>query len=95
MRPERQAILESIQRVREGVDPHRHAPFARHTLRVPEQDFYALLRLYPDLNNDKDIAAKTAAWDAFERSPFSEPYRIGKITRGIVRNGLIGKPNGS
>jgi hypothetical protein len=94
MRPERQAILESVQRVREGVDPHRHAPFARHTMRIPEQDFYALCRLYPDLQN-KDIAVKSAAWEAFERSPFSEPYRVGKITRGIVRNGLIGVPNGS
>jgi hypothetical protein len=93
MLPERQAILESVQRVREGVDPHRHAPFARHTMRIPEQDFYALVRLYPDLVS-KDIAVKSAAWEAFERSPFSEPYRVGKITRGVVRNGIIGKPNG-
>jgi len=93
MLPERQAILESVQRVREGVDPHRHAPFARHTMRIPEQDFYALLRLYPDLAS-KDIAVKSAAWEAFERSPFSEPYRVGKIARGVIRNGIIGKPNG-
>jgi hypothetical protein len=86
MHPERQAILESVQRVREGVDPHRHAPFARHTMRIPEQDFYALFGYIPILQS-KDIAVKSAAWEAFERSPFSEPYRVGKITRGIVRNG--------
>jgi hypothetical protein len=48
----------------------------------------------PDLQS-RDIAVKSAAWEAFERSPFSEPYRVGKITRGIVRNGIIGVPNGS
>lgn len=94
MRPERQSILESVQRVREGVDPHRHVPFARHALRIPEQDFYALCRLYPGLTSH-DVAEKTAAWERFERSAFAEPYRVGKINRGVIGQGLIGVPNGS
>jgi hypothetical protein len=92
MHPARQAILDSVKRVREGNEPHQHAPFARHTMRIPLQDFEALKRLYPGLDNYKDPAAMTAAWEAFERSPFSEPYRVGKIVRGIVKNGVIGKP---
>jgi hypothetical protein len=86
--PARHAILKSVQRVREGVDPHRHAPFARHTLRIPERDFYALLKLYPHLTA-KDADTRQAEWDRFERSAFAEPYRVGKITRGIVRNGIV------
>jgi hypothetical protein len=92
MNPTRRAILESVQRVRDGLEPHRHAPFARHMLRIPESDFYALLRLYPHLANWKDPQARQAEWDRFERSAFSEPYRVGRIVRGVVKNGLIGVP---
>lgn len=92
MNPTRQAILESVKRVREGNEPHRHAPFARHTLRIPEQDFYALLKLYPNLANWKNPEARRAEWDRFERSAFAEPYRVGRIVRGVVKNGLIGVP---
>ena len=88
MRPMRQAILESVARVREGIDPHRHAPFARHVMRIPEQDFYAICRLYPDLMA-RDPQVRQAAWERFERSPFSEPYRVGKVVRGVTRNGII------
>lgn len=88
MRPERQLILEGIRRVREGNEPHRHLPFARHTLRVPIPDFYALKMLYPGLDAI-DPLEKTAAWEAFERSAFSEPYRVGKIVKGVIKNGII------
>lgn len=90
MRPDRFAVLDQVRRVREGIDPHRHAPFAQHTLRIPEHDFYALCRLYPDLIA-VDADRKQAAWAAFEKSPFSEPYRVGKVVRGVTRNGLIVK----
>lgn len=84
----RQVILESVARVRNGVDPHRHAPFMRHTMRIPERDFYALQKLYPGLTAS-DPHERTAAWDRFERSPFSEAYRVGRIVRGVVKNGII------
>lgn len=88
MNPTRQAIFESVQRVREGIDPHRHAPFGRHSFRIPEADFYALRKLYPGLSSI-DPLEMSAAWEAFERSPFSEPYRVGKIVRGVVKNGNL------
>ena len=88
MRPERQAILDHVKRVREGIDPHRHAPFARHTMRIPEQDFYALVKLFPGLIS-LDVDEKQAAWAQFEKSPFSEPYRVGKLVKGVIKNGVI------
>lgn len=89
MNPARRAILESVKRVREGNESHRHAPFARHTMRIPEQDFHCLLRLYPDLNNFHDPAAQRDAWDRFERSAFAEKYRVGKIVKGVIKNGVL------
>jgi hypothetical protein len=91
MHPERRVILESVQKVRDGVEPHRHAPFARHTMRIPMQDFYALRALFPDLANHHDPEKQRAAWEQFEKSPLSEPYRVGKLVRGIVKNGVIKK----
>lgn len=89
MHPNRRVVFESVKRVREGNEPHKHAPFARHTMRIPEQDFFALRRLYPDLANFNDPEAQRAAWDRFERSAFSEPYRVGRIVRGVIKNGVI------
>jgi hypothetical protein len=88
--PTRQAILESVKRVRDGVEPHRHAPFARHAMRIPERDFYALQKLYPGITA-RDPEVRQAAWDAFERSPFSEAYRVGSIVKGVIKNGDIRK----
>lgn len=88
MPSKRQSILESVQRVREGIDPHRHAPFARHTMRIPMSDYQALSKLYPALNA-RDPVELAAALDAFERSPFAEKYRVGKIHRGVIKNGVI------
>lgn len=86
--PERRLVLESVAAVRNGVQPHRHLAWARHSMRIPEWDFYALVRLYPGLIA-QDPAEKTAAWEEFEKSPLSEPYRVGKTVRGVIKNGLI------
>lgn len=91
MHPNRRVVFESVQRIRDGNESHKHAPFARHTMRIPEQDFFALLKLYPDLNNHTDPEARCAAWDRFERSAFSEPYRVGRIFKGVIKNGDIKK----
>jgi hypothetical protein len=91
---DREAVLKLVQRVREGIEPHRHVPsangdtWARHTFRIPERDFWALCRLYPALVS-LDPEEKQRAWDAFELSPFSEAYRIGRLHRGVIKNGLI------
>lgn len=89
MKPGRQQIFEINQKCRDGVIPHRHPDFARHMFRIPMQDFHALRKLYPGLANMGDPLALTAAWEEFERSPFAEPYRIGKLFRGVIRNGVI------
>lgn len=89
MHPNRRVVFESVKRVRDGNEGHKHAPFARHTMRIPEQDFFALRKLYPDLANFNDPDAQRAAWDRFEKSAFSEPYRIGRVVRGVVKNGVI------
>ena len=88
MTSERLAILESVARVRNGIDPHRHAPFAQHQHRIPMQDFRALTMLFPGLVAI-DPLEKSAAWEAFHNSPFSEPYRVGKVVRGVTKNGII------
>lgn len=84
----RREILEQVKQVREGVNPHRHAPFARHQLRIPMEDWYALRRLIPGLAAT-DPAELTAAWEWFERSAFAEPYRVGRMHRGVIKNGVI------
>jgi hypothetical protein len=89
MDTERRTIFESVKRVRDGNEAHRHAPFARHTMRIPMRDWYALRRLIPDLDAFHDPERQCAAWDYFEKSAFSEPYRVGRIHRGIVKNGVI------
>jgi hypothetical protein len=89
MHPNRRVVFESVKRVRDGNEGHKHAPFARHTMRIPEQDFFALRKLYPDLANFNDPDAQRAAWDRFEKSAFSEPYRVGRVVRGVVKNGVI------
>lgn len=89
MDKERRVILESVKRVREGNEPHRHAPFARHTMRIPMRDWYALRRLIPDLDAFQDPERQRAAFDWFEKSAFAEPYRVGRVVRGVVKNGVI------
>jgi hypothetical protein len=91
MNPERRAILTGLQKVREGVDEHRNAPFARHTMRIPIPDYQALILLYPDLNNYDDPQAQRVAWDAFELSPLSEKYRVGRLHRGVIKSGVVRK----
>lgn len=68
--------------------PHRHAPFARHTMRIPESDFYAIVKLYPGLMAS-DPDELSAAWAAFEKSPISQKYHVGRTVRGVTKNGLI------
>jgi hypothetical protein len=88
MNPERRLILDSVAKVREGVDPHRNPNFGQHTLRIPEQDFYALLKLFPKLNA-LDPAERTAAWESFHNSPYAEKYRVNRLSRGYLHNGNI------
>lgn len=91
MSNQRHAMLESVRRVREGIDGHRHAPFAQHFMRIPESDYYALAKLYPDLMA-ADPDARAAAITHLSTTPFGEKYRVGKVVRGVTKNGLILPP---
>jgi hypothetical protein len=84
----RRSQFASIQAAREGRVSvlKREAPegFGRHQFRIPEQDFYALAAVIPALiSQDPDQSRR--AWDAFEKSPLSEPYRVSRVSRGVIR----------
>lgn len=84
----RRSQFASIQAAREGrvtVDKRR-APegMGRHQFRIPEQDFYALLIVMPALNSQNPHESRQA-WDEFEKSPLSEPYRVNRKARGVMR----------
>lgn len=81
-------LLDINKGARDGVIPHRNPEFGQHTLRIPMDHFAALYRLYPGLiaTNPEE---KSAAWEAFHNSPFAEPYRMNRLSRGYLHNGII------
>lgn len=82
---ERNDILAANRRVREGVDPKRRLDCGETTFRIPDKDFFALRKLYPDLAslNGPD---RFRAWQEFARSPFSEPYRVVRSPAQVRRS---------
>lgn len=84
-------MLDAIARVRDGNEGHRHPAFAEHTLRIPEGDWHALCRLYPALRS-RDPAEMSAAWAHFHTTAFAEVYRVGRVFKGVTKNGLILPP---
>ena len=93
MRQERRVVFEANQRVREGTQGHRNMPCAEHMMRIPEQDYYALLRLYPNLNNNREPMAREDEWKRFMASAFSEPYRVSRVVKGVRKQGIILPPD--
>ncbi len=89
MNKHRQVVFETNQKVRDGVQGHRHPTFAEHMLRIPEQDYYALLKIFPNLNNNQQPMAREDEWKRFMASDYSLPYRVYKTHKGIRKNGLI------
>ena len=81
-------LLDINKGARDGTIAHRNPEFGQHTLRIPMDHFTALSKLYPGLIAS-DPAEKSAAWEAFHNSPFAEPYRINKLSRGYLHNGII------
>lgn len=88
--PAKREIFEINKGARDGTVAHRNPDFAQHTLRIPIEDFAALYKLYPGLIA-KDPDEKSAAWEAFHNSPFAEPYRVNRLSRGYLHNGDITK----
>src|SRR5688572_2779604 len=89
MNRQRFNVLDTNKKVREGTQGHRHPTFAEHMLRIPEQDYYALLKIFPNLNNNQQSMAREDEWKRFIESDYSLPYRVYNTHKGIRKNGEI------
>ena len=84
--PKRRAILESNHRMREGLDPGPRNfgdsdGFGRVALRIPEFDYPFIRAMFPDIGAP-DSTTRTKGWQAFCKSPLSEPYKVDRKLRG-------------
>jgi hypothetical protein len=82
---DRREGLERNRALREGRDAIRKLDSGYVALNIPEQDFYALRKLYPDLTAP-DHEVRRKAWQAFVASPFSEPYRVVRSPQQVRRS---------
>ena len=73
--PLRSKILELNQSLRGAQEQMGHLDCGSLTMRIPEGDFYILLRRFPELNST-DPETNKRAWEWLERQPFAEKYRI-------------------
>ena len=83
--PNRKAILEGNQRMRDGRDPGPRnfggsGGFGRVALRIPEFDYPFIKAMFPDIGSP-DGTVKAKGWEAFMRSPLSEPYKVDRKLR--------------
>lgn len=79
----RKAVFAANRQVREGTGPRpRRLDCGETTFRIPEQDFFALRRLFPALAS-LDGEERFAAWRRFARSPFAEQYRVTRSPRQV------------
>ena len=81
----RQQVLESNRRIRQGSEPlPRRLPDGYVALRIPDEDWPVLKVLFPDLES-KDHEIRLRAWKKFEASPIAEPYRVQKRSPAQVK----------
>jgi hypothetical protein len=76
--------LEVTRLAREGRIERRDAPIGEHLLRLPVEDFLALIKLFPDLNSP-DPVESSKAMDRFFNSPLAEKYRIARTATQVKR----------
>lgn len=81
----RQRQLESIRDVRDGRVTPNKLDFAEHVMRIPEQDYYALLQIFPDLNST-DAKTQKAEWERFFKSDFALAYRVARTPIQVQRS---------
>lgn len=86
--PNRQAVLESNKRIREGLEPGPRdfgagGGFGRVQFRIPEFDYPFLCAMFPDLNSS-DATVQKKAWQKFAKSPLSEKYKVDTKQRGRI-----------
>lgn len=87
----RQLQLESVQQAREGRIDTRRAylgdgteTWGEHVLRIPERDYYALLKIFPHLNS-RNAGEQKAEWERFFRSDFALAYRVARTPVQVQR----------
>lgn len=71
----RQLILERNLRLRNEPGALNHMGFMGLELTIPQEDYYNLLKKYPDLNS-RDSLTHSLAWKKFMGSAESVPYRV-------------------
>lgn len=79
-------LLDTIKQAREGsVRVGRNKlDFAEHVMRIPEQDYYALLKIFPHLNS-RNAQEQRAEWERFFASDFSLAYRVARTPLQVRR----------
>lgn len=87
--PLRSQILELNQSLRGALDQMGHLEDGTIMGRIPEGDFYILMRRFPELNST-DPAENNAAWEKFWRDPVSEPYRVRRNDGRRIARGCRG-----
>ena len=73
--PREDLILEANQELRKSPDALRPLSFMGWELSIPELNYYALIKKYPDLAApDKDTSFR--AWKKFLKTSEADPYRV-------------------
>lgn len=71
----RKMILERNLRLRNEPGALRHLDHMGLELTIPEEDYYNLIKKYPDLNS-KDHLTQSLAWKKFMGTAEAVPYRV-------------------
>lgn len=87
--PKRRQVLEENKRARDGVDP---APrnigssdgFGRVAMRIPEFDYPFICAMFPGLKS-RNNEERHREWQRFAKSPLSEPYRVGRTIKRVIK----------
>lgn len=86
-RQARKRHLEMVRSIREGTrskPANFSSTLERVALSIPELDFAVLKVRYPELVST-DRETRDRAWQKFVMSPESEPYRIDRLSRGVLK----------
>lgn len=80
----RQTILDENVKHRNGTLPVRRLDEGYVALKIPEDDYYILTRLFPELKA-KDPVVRLAAWKNLEASELGDKYRVTKHSPNQVK----------
>lgn len=81
---ERDEVLADNQQRRQGSLPVTRLDDGYVSLKIPEQDYAILTRLFPELKA-KDPVVRLAAWKNLEASELGDKYRVTERSPNQVR----------